>query len=63
MDVAMFCYKGHVACGVVFPEEVAGDSFTFEGRRYVMCDPTYIGAPIGATMPKYRDVEPQIVRL
>jgi hypothetical protein len=63
MDVAMFCYKGHVACGVVFPEEVTGDSFTFEGRRYVMCDPTYIGAPIGATMPKYRDVEPQIVRL
>ncbi len=63
MDVAMFCYKGHVACGVVFPDEVTGDSYTFEGRRYVMCDPTYIGAPIGATMPKYRGVTPQIVRL
>ena len=63
MDVAMFCYKGHVACGVVFPDEVIGDSYTFEGRRYVMCDPTYIGAPIGATMPKYRGVTPQIVRL
>lgn len=63
MDVAMFCYKGHVACGVVLPDDVTGDSYMYEGRRYVMCDPTYIGAPIGATMPKYREVEPQIVRL
>lgn len=63
MDVVMFSYKGHVACGVYFPEDVAGDGFVFEGRRYVMCDPTYIGAPIGATMPKYRDVSPAIVRL
>lgn len=63
MDVAMFSYKGHVACGVVFEEDVTGDSYVFEGRRYVMCDPTYIGAPVGATMPKYRGVTPQIVRL
>lgn len=63
LDVAMFCYKGHVACGVVLPGDVAGDSYVYEGKRYVMCDPTYIGAPIGATMPKYRGVEPQIVKL
>ena len=51
-----------VVC-VVFEEDVTGDSYVFEGRRYVMCDPTYIGAPVGATMPKYRGVTPQIVRL
>lgn len=63
LDVTMFCYKGHVACGVALPSDVKGDSFEYEGTRYVMCDPTYIGAPIGATMPKYRGVEPQIIRL
>lgn len=63
LDVAMFCYKGHVACGVALPGEVTGDGYDFEGRRYVMCDPTYIGAPVGATMPKYRDVQPQIILL
>ena len=63
LDVAMFSYKGHVACGVALPSSVTGDSFTHDGTRYVMCDPTYIGAPIGATMPKYRDVEPHITKL
>ncbi|HIZ86061.1 MAG TPA: hypothetical protein IAC04_06190 [Candidatus Coprenecus stercoravium] len=63
LDAVMFSYPGHVSCGVALPDDVAGDSYQYEGVRYVMCDPTYIGAPIGATMPKYRDVEPQIVRL
>lgn len=63
LDVVMFSYKGHVSCGVALPADVKGDSFDYEGVRYVMCDPTYIGAPIGATMPKYRGVEPQITRL
>lgn len=63
LDVAMFCYKGHVACGVVIPGDVVGDSYVYNGKRYVMCDPTYIGAPVGATMPKYRGTDPQIVEL
>lgn len=63
LDVAMFCYEGHVSCGVAFPYEVAGDGYEKDGVRYVMCDPTYIGAPIGATMRKYRDVRPTIVVL
>lgn len=63
LDVVIFCYQGHVACGVAFPENVPGCSYMFEQRRYVMCDPTYIGAPVGAAMPKYRDVQPQIIKL
>ena len=63
LDVVMLCYEGHVACGIEFPEKVAGDSFSFNGKTYVMCDPTYIGAPIGATMPQFRNVSPSIVQL
>lgn len=63
LDAVMFCYQGHVACGVALPDSVKGDSYTYGGTRYVMCDPTYIGAPVGATMPRYRGVQPQIVAL
>ena len=63
LDVVMFCYDGHVACGVAFQDDVAGDAFNVDGVRYVMCDPTYIGAPVGATMTKFRGVLPQVVRL
>lgn len=63
LDVVMLCYEGHVACGIEFPEKVVGDSFSYNGKTYVMCDPTYIGAPIGATMPQFRNVSPSIVQL
>lgn len=63
LDVVMFTYPGHVACGVNLGDNVSGNYFEFEGAKYMMCDPTYIGAPIGATMPKYRNVTPEIVKL
>lgn len=43
----------HIACAVCFKGDVPGDGFTYRGRRYVMCDPTYINAGIGRTMPCY----------
>ncbi|MDE6002780.1 MAG: hypothetical protein K2G76_04710, partial [Prevotella sp.] len=44
-------YPGHLAMAVNFPEEVQGDSFIHEGRRFTVCDPTYIGSDVGETMP------------
>lgn len=46
-------YPGHLASAVCFAsEEVKGDYITLDGNRYVVCDPTYIGAEIGRTMSK-----------
>ena len=45
---------GHITCGVRFSSDVAGDAFLYGGDRYVMCDPTYINARIGMTMPAFR---------
>ncbi len=61
LDVIFVRYEGnadsgwvnHIACAVAFREEVAGDAFDYGGRRYVVCDPTYINAGIGRTMPCY----------
>lgn len=50
----------HITCAVEFSEPVSGDAFTHQNRRFVMCDPTYINAGIGMTMPCYAG-EPGII--
>ena len=51
LDVVLIYYPGHLASAVKFNEEVTGDYITCEGVRYTICDPTYINAPVGMTMP------------
>jgi hypothetical protein len=50
-------YKDHMATGLYIPLD--GDNVLAGGRRYVIADPTYIDAPIGVSMPKYRSLQPQ----
>ena len=54
---------GHITSAVCFTEEVLGDRFEYKGKTYVMCDPTYIGAQIGRTMPCYRNRRGEIEKL
>lgn len=51
LDVALVYYPGHLATAVCFDEEVQGSSMNIGGRKFIVCDPTYIGAPVGAQMP------------
>ena len=50
LKVILVYYPGHLASAVHFPEAVKGDYLELNGERYVVCDPTYFGAPIGMTM-------------
>lgn len=52
LDVALIYYPGHLATAVCFNEDVAGDAIMIDGRKFTVCDPTYIGAPVGKQMPK-----------
>lgn len=63
LDVVLVHWPGHLATAVHFPQEVDGDYFTVEGRRYTVCDPTYIGAGIGETMPQFQNVKANLVTL
>ncbi|MGM9737391.1 MAG: PDDEXK nuclease domain-containing protein [Candidatus Cryptobacteroides sp.] len=38
-------------------------SFLHNGRRFTICDPTYIGAPVGMAMEDYRDIEFNVLTL
>jgi hypothetical protein len=63
LDVIGLNYPGHVATAVCFNEEVAGDYFEVNGKRYVIADPTYINAPVGLTMPEYKNQQAEIIPL
>ena len=62
LDVIGLHYPGHVATAVKFSEYVAGDAVMVNDERFVVCDPTYINADIGLTMPQFRSVKPKVVR-
>lgn len=51
LDVALIYYPGHLAAAVAFGEETGGDAVMIGGRKFTVCDPTYIGAPVGMQMP------------
>ncbi|MBQ9473829.1 MAG: hypothetical protein IJU81_05410 [Bacteroidales bacterium] len=63
LDAVLVNWPGHLATAVALGDEVQGDYFTLDGRRYTVCDPTYIGANIGETMPQFRNVEAKLVKL
>ena len=41
--------------------EVRGDFVTDGNVRYIICDPTYINADIGMAMPRFKNVNPEII--
>jgi hypothetical protein len=63
LDVVLLYYPGHLAAAVEFNEEVLGDYLLYDKRKYIVCDPTYIGAPVGRTMPNMNIQEAQIIIL
>lgn len=50
LNVVLVFYPGHLATAVNFTEDVKGDYIVVDGKKYVICDPTYMGAPVGWTM-------------
>ena len=50
LKVALVLYPNHLAAAVDFGEPY-GDYIDCRGKIYTICDPTYIGAPVGRTMP------------
>jgi hypothetical protein len=63
LDVVMLLYPGHLATAVRFTENVSGYYFMVNGGKYVICDPTYIGAPVGDCMPQYIGTAAEIVMI
>lgn len=63
LKVVLVYYPGHLATAVCFNEEVSGDYIQAEGRKFVVCDPTYIGGTVGRSMPSCRNLETSVILL
>lgn len=50
LECILIYYPGHLASAVHFNEDVAGSYYTYEGKNYIVCDGTYLHAPIGKEM-------------
>ena len=59
-SVHLVSYPNHECTAVNFSKQLNADSYMFQGKQYVICDPTYIGASIGTCMPDFKNVKPQI---
>lgn len=52
-------YPGHESAAVRL-DNAKGTSYQWQGARYVISDPTFIGAPTGMCMPAYSGTPPKI---
>lgn len=62
LDVVLLDYPEHIATAVRFNGNIGGDYLMVGGQKYTVCDPTYIGASIGMTMPKFKTVAAKVLK-
>lgn len=64
LRVVLLYYPGHLATAVRFEDvQPKGDYLQLADGRYYVADPTYIGAPIGMTMPSVKDGPVTVIEL
>ena len=63
LKVVAVQYPGHVATAVRLPQQAGGEFIEQDGERFIVCDPTYINAPVGKTMPRYARGPVQLLAL
>ena len=56
-EVIALDYPEHVATAVNMNSDIRGDFYVFQNRKYIVCDPTYINAPVGMAMSQFASVK------
>ena len=61
LDVHLINYPGHECTGIAFTDQqLPGHGYRYNSRRYLICDPTYVGATLGMCMPQYEQETPKV---
>ena len=60
LQVVLLDYPDHVTTAVKFNTPVSGDFINVEGEKYLICDPTYLHAKVGQSIPRYKEQKAQI---
>ena len=56
-------YPGHIAAAVKLSDDIKGDYVKLGEDKYYICDPTYIGANVGMTIPQYKNQSVKIWKI
>lgn len=63
-EVLLLDYPGHVATAVCMDqEELKGAYVRWKGKKYIVCDPTYMNANVGQLMPSCKNKRPKVIEL
>ena len=63
LDIIFLYYPGHLATAVAINDDGPGDYVMYRNRKYIVCDPTFINAAVGRTMPGMDNQQAQIIAL
>ena len=60
-DVIGVLYKGHIATAIKPHSQLQGAGYNVNGAKYLVADPTYMGADIGEVMPGHGAQSPRLI--
>lgn len=63
IDVVLLEYPEHISTAICLPKEVNGSYLELDGKRYLMCDPTFIGSHIGQVADPFKNVQPTVIKI
>lgn len=63
LKTILIYYPGHLAMAVNFTVPVSGDCIIVDGKKFFVCDPTYVAADPGRTMVGYDNKTAQVILL
>lgn len=61
LDVVLLNWPEHIGTAVNFNENVTGSYLTVDGKKFVICDPTYINSNVGDVMPRYKNISAKVI--
>ncbi|MDR3236051.1 MAG: hypothetical protein LBT48_04905 [Prevotellaceae bacterium] len=62
LEVVLLNYPQHLATAVHFNETIQGDYMMIDGKKFLVCDPTFLGAPVGMSMSEYKETKAIVVK-
>jgi len=54
-------YNNHLATAVNLSTKIIATTIKYNGKNYTICDPTYINANVGMSMPQYKNAKFEII--
>ncbi len=61
LEIVGLDYPNHVSTAVRINEPIQGDYIIYNGEKYFVCDPTYIGARAGMAMDEMQQPVPNVI--